>query len=87
MSRLLGACATFEYEHGRPMLTSIVVSGKSLQPGKGFWTIQGIPIALRMKVADQEGLDSLSKDDRREAFWIQEMRKVDSFWKAVERSK
>lgn len=81
MACMLGACAEFEYSQGRPMITSIVVNTDTMKPGQGFWGLDGIPNNLRLYSRHQDYLNAAGKDDRRDAFWIQEMKHVSEFWK------
>jgi hypothetical protein len=39
MGELLGEISTYEHEHGRPMLSAVVVLAESGSPGKGFYNL------------------------------------------------
>jgi len=81
MAHLLGACAEYERENMRPMLTAIVVNAQTLQPGQGFWGLDDVPAALRLNAGDQVYLEAIGRDERRDMFWIQEMTRLGAYLK------
>ncbi len=66
MGGILGDISTFESQHGRGMLSVIVVHKHGdMEPGNGFY-----------ECAEALGFDI----SNRMAFWISELHKVHSFW-------
>jgi hypothetical protein len=64
----LGHVSMFEVEHGRPMLTAVVVSQDTREPGEGF-----------TKLAKHLGFQV---DGDGEEFWAQEVAEVLEVWRA-----
>jgi len=70
---LLGEISTCEHEHGRPLLSAVVVhkpdpqSEESLGPGQGFFTL-----------ARELGL--MAPDDDEDDFWQHELRRAYDHW-------
>jgi hypothetical protein len=80
---MIGYVSEYEYEHGRPLLSAIVVrSGNASRqlpyghPGKGFLRIDGIPPSLQRSSRDQRPLNNAEK-----AFILKEQHKVWTYWK------
>ncbi|WP_166022406.1 hypothetical protein [Streptomyces chilikensis] len=63
----LGHVSAYEVEHGRPMLSALVVSENSHAPGPGF---AGLARRLRYRVDDDA------------AFWQEELERTVRFWSA-----
>jgi len=68
---VLGNVSVFEHEHGRPLLSAIVVQAGTHQAGDGFY--KGL---LHRRLGIQ-----LPPDEER-AFWREELRKVVTYWNA-----
>ncbi|MGW4424985.1 hypothetical protein [Streptosporangium sp. NPDC004631] len=63
----LGHVSTYEVEHGRPMLSALVVSESSHEPGPGFAELAR---NLKLKVEDDT------------TFWQEELERTLRFWSA-----
>jgi hypothetical protein len=72
LGEVLGNVSVFEYEHGRPLLSAIVVQAGTHQAGDGFY--QGL---LRGR------LDKHLPADQERAYWREEIRKVVTYWNAA----
>jgi len=68
MNQELDAISTFEHQHGRPLLTAVVVHKEDLCPGSGFF-----------KMAKRNGKQKPDEDD--DAFFIAELRRVRQHWR------
>ena len=68
MSQELDAISTFEHQHGRPLLTAVVVHKEDLCPGSGFF-----------KMAKRNKKQRPDEDD--DAFFIAELRHVRQHWR------
>ena len=77
---ILYACAAYAFEHGLPMITALVVNSETHQPGKGFWGLEAIPVHLR-KVAKIEDITPFKISGERDAFWVEELRRIDAWGK------
>lgn len=72
LGAVLGNVSVYEHEHGRPLLSAIVVQAGTHQPGDGFY--QGL---LR------DRLNKQLPPDQARAYWREEIRKVVTYWKAA----
>jgi hypothetical protein len=79
----LGACATYASVQGLPMITALVVNSETGQPGKGFWGLEGIPVHLR-KTTRIEDITPFNISGERDAFWIEELRRIDIWGKTAD---
>ena len=66
LSNLLEAVSRLEHEHGRPMLSVLVVRRRDNRPGEGFY---GLARSLGWRVDDEE------------QFFANEHRRVTEYWK------
>ena len=78
---IVGACSVYEYHFNRPLLSALVVSADTNRPGNGFWGLSGIPARLR-KAVKIEDTTSSQVDTERERFWLEELKRIDRYWKA-----
>lgn len=67
LNEALGHVSTYEAEHGRPMLSAIVVNKDTRMPGEGF---AALAARLGRKVVDER------------TFWIEELASVVGLWTA-----
>jgi len=81
IGHIVGACSVCEYQHGRPLISALVVSRETYQPGKGFWGLPGIPSNLR-KVGAIEDITSFKLDEERDKFWTDHLKAIDRYWKS-----
>jgi hypothetical protein len=82
IGHIVGACSKYEYRHGRPLISALVVNKETNCPGKGFWGLEGIPPRLR-KVVRIEDITPEWLDKERDDFWVRELRRIDKEWKTV----
>jgi hypothetical protein len=68
IGRYLDDIDRFEYAHGRPMLSSVVIRERTHCPGKGFFAL-----------ARQMGLQNGEADMD---FFTQELKRVHAFWRS-----
>ncbi len=68
MRQILGKISTYEHQHGRPMLTAIVVHKHDNIPGNGFF-----------ELARHLGL--LSEGDEELAFFCREVARIHAEWR------
>jgi hypothetical protein len=80
---MVGYVSEYEYEHGRPLLSAIVVrSGNASKqlpyghPGKGFLRIDGVPAHLQRGSRDNRPLNTAEK-----AFILNAQQRVWNYWK------
>jgi len=66
---IVGEICKSEVHQGRPMLAAVVVRKDSHMPGEGFF-----------KGAQKLGLFQGDSDKDKQAFWVQELKKVHSYW-------
>ena len=79
---IVGGCSEYEYEEGRPLLSSIVVNKSTRYPGPGYWGLPGIPRELRKKIRYWEiGLEDYM-DEARLMFWGSQVEEVYEYWQA-----
>jgi len=64
---LLDEISTFEFQNGRPFLSSVVIRGDSNIPGRGYFEL-----ATRL---------GLYNGDDRVVFWAHELTRVHNYWK------
>ena len=83
IGHIVGACSINEYQHGRPLISALVVNGDTYQPGKGFWGLPGIPPNLR-KAGAIEDVTSFKLDEERDRFWTDHLKAIDRYWKGKE---
>jgi hypothetical protein len=70
VGRMLGNVALREQTVGRPMLTAVVVSSVTKQPGAGFYDL-----------AEEFGhIPRVASDQERRAFWESERQRVYEVW-------
>jgi hypothetical protein len=70
LSEMLGEISTYEHDHGRPMLSAIVVHAEDMQPGPGFFTL-----------ARELGRLHGSSDQAELAFFAGEVKQLFACWK------
>ena len=70
IAQILGDISTYEHEHGRPMLSALVVLAQEGRPGDGFF-----------KLARSLGLYDGHTDMQDLEFFVSESEKVFSYWK------
>jgi hypothetical protein len=68
LNRALGHISTYEVQHGRPMLSAVVITADDLAPGSGF-----------SKLAEELG--RTVSDPR--SFWENELDAVLEFWNSL----
>jgi len=68
LSEMLGEISRFEHEHGRPLLSAVVVLQESGEPGAGFFTL-----------ARELGLQPPGEEDY--LFYARELKKVFEQWR------
>lgn len=79
---IVGACSEYEHQHGRPMISAMVINKETKQPGRGFWRLSGIPPHLRKEVKYGYGDATPEKlDEDRDRFWIAELQRISRYWK------
>jgi hypothetical protein len=69
MGDLLGEISTYEHEHGRPMLSAVVVLSGIGYPGEGFYN-------LARYLGIYHGHDEFADME----FFVQEVKKVHQYW-------
>jgi hypothetical protein len=69
LAALLGQINVLEHEEGRPLISAVVVSKDTGQPGVGFWNLAE---AAGFKIGDTL--------EQREAFWLDELTACHAFW-------
>ncbi len=69
ISEILGEISTYEHEHGRPMLSAIVVHADDRTPGNGFFNLTR-ELRLPHKLDDLVELE----------FLVKEVEKVHRYW-------
>lgn len=67
IGQLLGEISTFEHNHGRPLLSAVVIHRGNNIPGQGFFT-------LARELGLHTGTDDL-------VFFIRELRRVHDHWR------
>jgi hypothetical protein len=77
---ILGGCSECDYEKKRPLISSIAVNHETKYPGRGFWTLSGIPPELRRKGTfwDTDPADYMDKEML--VFWASEVKRVHEWW-------
>lgn len=68
MNQALEEISVYEHNHGRPLLTAVVVRKEDLQPGQGFF-----------KMAKHNGKQKSHEDN--DKFFINELGRVRNYWK------
>jgi len=74
MYEALDEISTFEHEHGRPLLTAVVVHVVDHMPGKGFF-----------KMAKRTGKQKPGQDD--DKFFFDELHDLREYWRSQARAK
>jgi hypothetical protein len=69
---VLGNVSVFEHDHGRPLISALVVQAGTHQAGDGFY-----------KGLLHKRLDIQLPPDQQRAFWRDEVRKVVTYWNAA----
>jgi hypothetical protein len=69
LAALLGQINVLEREEGRPLISAVVVSKDTGQPGVGFWNL-----------AQEMGSDIGDTPERREAFWLDALAACHAYW-------
>lgn len=69
LAQALDEVSTFEHEHGRPLLSVVVVRQEDSRPGAGFF-----------KMATRNGIQTAGQDD--DDFLVAELRRVHAYWQA-----
>ena len=74
LGRLLGDISTYEHEHGKPLLSAVVVfkDESHRMPGSGFFKLRSV-LGLRPRQDDM-------------AFWATELQRVYAVWARSEES-
>ena len=67
IAEILGDISTFEFKHGRPLLSVVVIHRDNNIPGQGFFT-------LARNLGVYNDYDDL-------LFFIQELRRVHDYWR------
>jgi hypothetical protein len=68
IGQALGHISTYEYDHGRPLLSALVVQKQTMRAGDGFANDLGRGL----------GFDILPGDERR--FWLEQVEMVVRYW-------
>ena len=61
----------YEHAHGRYLLSAVAVNQDTKEPGKGFYSLLGVPKSVKG-----------GTEMRRLEFWVDELRKVWEYWKS-----
>jgi len=72
LGEVLGNVSEFEHDHGRPLISALVVQAGTHQAGDGFY-----------KGLLQKRLDIQLPPDQERAYWREEIRKVVTYWNAA----
>jgi hypothetical protein len=72
LGEVLGNVSEFEHEHGRPLLSALVVQAGTHQAGDGFY-----------KALLQNRLNIQLPPDQARVYWREEIKKVVSYWNAA----
>ncbi|MDP2931272.1 MAG: hypothetical protein Q8O05_02095 [Chloroflexota bacterium] len=78
---ILGACSEYEASRGRPLISSIVVSQDTSEPGRGFYGLAAVPVSL--STATWEGQGKKPPQiviGKREDFWLDELQDTLDYW-------
>ena len=77
MGSIIGEISDYEYDHGRPMISVIVVRKDTSYPAEGFFGLKNIPSNLRR--GENRFNEPLRKEDK--AFCDSERQRAFNFWR------
>lgn len=77
---IVGGCSGYDYEKKRPLISSIAVNQTTRYPGRGFWTLRGIPANLRKVGTFWDTDPEEYMDEPMLVFWASEVKKVHEWW-------
>ena len=78
---IVGACSEYEATKGRPLISAIVISRDTSEPGAGFYGLPAVPYNLCRDI--WEGRDIRPPEiviNKRQDFWLNELKETLEFW-------
>ena len=78
---IVGACGEYEATKGRPLISAIVISRDTSEPGRGFYSLSTIPYNLCLDTWEGQDIEPPSiVINKRQEFWLSELQAVLEYW-------
>ncbi len=78
---IVGACSEYETTKSRPLISAIVVSRDTREPGGGFYGLSAVPYNLCRDTWEEQDVEPpeivISK---RQEFWLSELQEALEYW-------
>ena len=78
---IVGACGEYEVTKGRPLISAIVISKDTGEPGRGFYSLSVVPHNFCLDT--WEGQDIEPPEiviEKRQEFWLSELQTTLEYW-------
>jgi len=78
---VVGACSEYEATKGRPLVSAIVLSRDTSEPGRGFYSLSTVPYNLCMDTWEQQDIEPPEVViNKRHEFWLSELQATLEYW-------
>jgi len=88
LGAIAGACSEHEANHGRPLISAILINKDTHKPGLGFFYLTNVPQVLSRKNWEDRNMrppDIVMRE--RDIFWLDEVKRVHEWWEKQKKSK
>ncbi len=78
---IVGACSEYEATKGRPLISAIVISKDTSEPGRGFYGLSTVPYNLCLDTWEGQDIEPPSiVVNKRQEFWLSELQETLGYW-------
>jgi len=78
---IVGACSEYEATKGRPLISAIVISKDTSEPGRGFYGLSTVPYNLCLDTWEGHDIEPPSiVINKRQEFWLSELQETLGYW-------
>jgi len=78
---IVGACSEYEATKGRPLISAIVISKDTSEPGRGFYGLSTVPYNLCLDTWEGQDVEPPSiVINKRQEFWLSELQETLGYW-------
>ena len=78
---IVGACSEYEATKGRPLISAIVISKDTSEPGRGFYGLSTVPYNLCLDTWEGQDIEPPGiVINKRQEFWLSELKETLEYW-------
>ena len=78
---IVGACGEYEVTKGRPLISAIVISKDTGEPGRGFYSLSVVPHNFCLDTWEGQDIEPSSiVINKRQEFWLSELQATLEYW-------